>query len=247
MRRSNAHQLSRLKKWQKAWDILAKEVASSAPDAAILYLQLAQLTGWAEVFPAHQADWSELASYVAEQYQDLIRRYESELRRACREREYEIEGEFPTFMVDGLVKVSVNKEQNVARVNAKKTKSLSLASLMDTIAGEHQRLWERDFDPLAFLERLRVAYASVCKAEGVPEGDYVYLRDIFQALKAANGAYSPDLFAADISRLIEGRLSSYAGHSLDFAPIRDSRQAVYVYDRTTRSGRYLGLLRFKKG
>ena len=248
MRQSNAKQLAQLKKWQKAWDALAKEQSTEKPDPAALKLYMTQLAGWTEVFPHCQNDWIALESSITELYQEMMRRYESELRRVCKQHGYEVEGEFLTFTVDGLVKVNLDKEQNTASVNGKRVTSLSLPVVMERIAGERKRLWERPFDPSAFLKRLHVAYLVVCQRKVVTEGEYVYVRDIYQELKTTDAKYTFELFAADLSRLIEsGVTSDNDGNELELAPIRDARLAVYVYDCSARSGRYLGLIRFRRG
>ena len=110
MRQSNARRLKQLKKWQKAWDALVKEQAGGKPDPSTLKLCLSQLAGWAEVFPYHQGDLAVLESSIADLYQEMMRRYESELRRVCKRYGYEIEGESPNLTVDGLVRLNINKE-----------------------------------------------------------------------------------------------------------------------------------------
>jgi len=248
MQRSNAEQLAKLKKWQKAWDALAVEQASEKPDPAAMKFYLTQLMGWTAVFSQHLDDWQALESSIADLYQDMMRRYGSELRRVCKQQGYEVEGEFPTFTVDGLIRVNLNKERNIASINNKKTPSLSLPIVTERIARERKRLWERQFDPRAFLRKLHLAYPNVCQKKVVSLGEYVNIRDIHEALRATDTKYTLELFAADLSRLIEsGQLRDTDGNGLELAPVRDPRQAVYIYDRNAQSGRYLGLMRFKGG
>jgi hypothetical protein len=248
LRQSNAEQIAKLKKWQKVWDALAKEFAAKSPDPAALRSYAAQLSGWAELYPDHRNDWLALESTINDLFKDLMRRYESELRQACKQRGFEVAGEFPAFAVDGLVKVDIDRERNMAVVNGKKITSLSLQTVAKAIAEERRRLWERPLDLVAFLKRLHTIYLAVCQEKHVTVGEYISIREIHLALKAKETKYTWELFAADISRLIEsGSHSDSEGNELDLAPVRDVRQAVYTYNRNTQSGRYLGLVRFKKG
>ena len=65
-----------------------------------------------------------------------------------------------------------------------------------------------------------------------------------QSIKGEDAGYTAERMAADLSRLLENLAGA---DDLEIAPIRDSRQGFYIYNRKQQQGRYFGLLRFKKG
>ena len=246
MRQANSRQLAQLKKWQKAWDNLAKTQSSSSPDATISRKCVNDLTGWDDSFPQFKSEWKELESQISEQYKELTRGYETALRQACKQKGYHVDGESPNLTVDGLIKVMLDKEKNRASVNGKRAKALALPAVMQRIDAEQERIWKRKFDPMQFLGELQSAYDAVCQDKVVSRGEYLSLQDIHQKLRGKNRKYAIDLFSADLSRLREVRVSQSESRGLEFAPVRDPRKAIYVYDRISQSGRYIGLVRFTK-
>jgi len=245
MMRANATRLAKLKKWQRAWEALLKEQSEEKPDAGMLKYHVDQLAGWAAVFPGHETDWKAMESRIIGDYLDMLRHFENDLRQICKQHGYTVEGEYPTLAVDGLIRVQIDKERSLGTVNGKKT-ILSVMAVMDAVGSEHRRLWERPFEHREFLRVLGSGYREACQHKELPAGEYVPLRDVYQVLRVADAKYSADMFAADLSRLIE--VSAFReDQSVDLAPVRDPKNAFYIYDRKARNGRYLGLVRFRKG
>ncbi len=242
MRQENFKIFSLFKKWQRAWDILKAESVAEKPDPAVMEQCATQLTGWVEYFRDYRSSWQELRASISKQYQILAQKYEVELRVACNRLGYFVEGEFPSLTADGLIKVRLDKEGNAAIINGKKTPSLSINIVIERIRAEHKRLWEREIDFSLFVNRLRKAYQTICQEKSVREGEYLSLREIYQYMKTTEKNYPQDLFAADLSRLLEnGSLLT----TIDIAPVRDPNKAVYIYNRKSHSSRYIGLIRFR--
>jgi hypothetical protein len=240
-------ELRQLRKWQTLWKAADKAFRMDTPDAAELQSLANGLTGWVEKFPEHRETWNSFEAEITQQYKNMMRRYESLLREACEEAGYALTGEFPHFVVGGYIKVDLDTDKNQARINRKKTNSLSLPTVMLEIGKEHKRLWERGMVPGLFLGQVHDAYQAVSKEKKVTAGAYVPVHDIHAQLALAIKDYQPDMFAADLSQLLEdGNLESKEGYLLDLAPVRDSRKALYLYNRNEQRGRYLGLLRFKQ-
>jgi hypothetical protein len=242
MRQENYKILSLFKKWQRAWDMLKAESAAAKPDAAVMKQCATQLTGWIEYFQDYQSTWQELRDLISKQYQFFTQKYEGELREACNQLNYFVEGEFPSLTADGLIKIRLDKEANIAIVNGKKTSSLSINVVVERIRSEHKRIWERELDLSLFTSQLRNAYQTIRQEKSTREGEYLSLREIYQYLKTTRKSYPLDLFAADLSRLLEnGSLLS----TIEIAPVRDPKKAIYIFNRKNHSSRYIGLIRFK--
>jgi hypothetical protein len=245
MMQANAALLTQLKKWHRAWNVIIQEQGKERPDPAVLKQAAAQLVGWGDAFPEYRADWQGLDSRILESYQDMLRHYESDLRQACNQLGFNLEGEYPVMTVDGLIKIQVNKDRSAASVNGKKTATLSIPSIVEVTEAEHKRLWDRPFDRASHLRSLNAAYREACQHRHMPEGEYVPLRDVLQVLQTADPKYGVDLFAADLSRLMETP-GLDVGLTLELAPVRDPKDAVFIYDRRSQNGRYIGLISFRK-
>jgi len=242
MRQENIKLFSLLKKWQKAWDILRAESVAEKPDPAVMEQCATQLSGWVEYFQNYQSSWQELRASISKLYQTFTQKYEGELRTECNQLDYFVEGEFPSLTADGLIKVLLDKEANIAIINGKKTPTLSINVVIERIKEEHKRLWDREIDLRQFVNELYKAYQTICQEKSISEGDYLSLREIYQNLRITKRNYPQDLFAADISRLLE---NGFPLNTLDIAPVRDPNKAIYIYDRKSHASRYIGLIRFR--
>lgn len=246
MMQATDRELRQLRKWQTLWKAVGKAFQTDTPDAAELQSLAIRLAGWVDKFPEHRETWGLFEAEISQQYKNMTRRYESLLREACKEAGYALTGEFPHFVVEGYIKVDLDTDRNQARINRKKTNSLSLPAVMLEIGKEHKRLWKRSMVPGVFLKRVHDAYQAVFKEKKVTAGEYVPVHDIYAQLVSADKNYQIDMFAADLSQLLDsGNLEGKEGYLLDLAPVRDSRKAVYVYNRYEQRGRYFGLFRFK--
>ncbi len=242
MRQENNKLFSLFRKWQRAWDILKAESVAEKPDPAVMEECAAQLSGWVEYFHNYQNSWQELRASISKSYLGFMQKYEGELRAACNQLSYFVEGEFPSLTINGLIKVRLDKDGNAAIVNGKKTPSLSIKLVVERIQAEQMRLWEHEIDLPKFLTQLHMAYHAICQEKSIREGEYVYLREIFQHIKVTEKNYLQDLFAADISRLLE---NSSLLTAVDIAPVKDPNKAIYIYDRKSHTSRYIGLIRFR--
>jgi hypothetical protein len=247
MMQATDRELRQLRKWQTLWKAVGKAFQTDRPDAAELQSLATGLTGWVEKFREHRETWNSFETEIAQQYKNMMRRYESLLRKLCKEAGYTLTGEFPHLVVGGYIKVYLDTKKNQARINRKKTNSLSLPGVMLEIGKEHKRLWERGIVPDALLKRVYDAYQAVCKEKKIAAGEYVSIHDVHTQLATAHNNYQLDMFAADLSQLLDrGNVENKEGYQLDLAPVRDSRKALYLYNRNEQRGRYLGLLRFNQ-
>lgn len=245
MMQANAALLAKLKKWQRAWNALITEQEKERPDPAVSMQCASQLAGWDDKFPEYRTDWQAINSRVLDRYQDLLRHYENSLRQACTQLGFSIEGEYPRLTIDGLIRIQVDKNRNAASVNGKKTASLSIPFVMEVVEDEHKRLWNRPFDRESLLSSLNAAYLEACQRRHVPEGEYVPLRELQQILQIADPKYGADLFAADLSRLMESP-GPGTDSAIELASVRDTKEAVFIYNRESRNGRYVGLISFRR-
>jgi hypothetical protein len=245
MTQSNNKHLRQVKKWQTVWNNLEKSQMVANPDPALQEFYIKQLTGWIEIFRQYKEEFATLEEKVAESYKDMMRRYKSLLQDACHQ--YHLEGESDSFTVDGLIKIRLDKEKNQAMVNGKKIPNLSVRLVTEAIDKAYKQIWQRDFNPVAFLGELLTFYNALCNNKFIAAGEPVPIKEVYKKLHEKNKKYTPEMFAADLSRLIEsGVESDKEDNKLVLAPVRDPKKAVYVYDRQKHNGRYLGLIHFEK-
>lgn len=228
--------------WRRAYQALVAEYALAEPDPAILQYQLERLQGLGKALPQHQAELNAQAAEIKQRYQQRALRYEGVLREQCQAAGYRVSGRAPELIVDGLIKVQLDTNKNQARVNGKRITPMAIARVVEAIASEEERLWGRTFEAATFLSRLRTVYAKVSDQGSGP----MTARAVFDALAADDKDYTYDMFAADLAKLADSRVTRAAdGSRLALGPSRDTRQAVWVPHMHRDDGRYVGLIEFK--
>lgn len=246
IKKETEKQLRIVQGWNKACVIISKEFRSGKPDAALLKANLDRLQSWPEAFPDKQELFQELEVEIHKRYKRHIRQFEGLLREECEGSGLNLSGSSPRLIVDGLIKILVNPVKNTARINRKRTNNLSIPTVMSKITEEHKRLWGRRFYPKAFLKRLDRAYETSLKQDTISSGGQVAVLEVYDILAKQDVEYEHDIFVADLSRLLEsGHLETANKKQLELGPVRDKRQAIYIYDRRNHKGRYVGLIRFK--
>jgi len=230
--------------WDRSWKNIKIEIQKETPDYATIKHYLNQLETWGDSFPKDQESFNALQSHVDQKYQRYISKYTAQIRNWCEANNLSLTGEFPEYTIDGLLDLKIDQNENIAYINKKSKKNISIHNIGDIILQEHKALWKRPYNAEEFFNTLRKAYNAVCTQKKIPVGEYAPIRDVFRTMPKTKKKYTLPNFSADISRLLESGLFDDGTHVFELGPIRDSRKAILIYNRRTKEKVYRGLVKF---
>ena len=230
--------------WDKAWKSIKTEMEKEAPDYATLKHYLSQLEAWGDSFPKDRENFSILQSYVDPKYRNYIGKYTAQIRNWCETNNLSLTGEFPEYTIDGLLDLKIDQNENIAYINKKSKKNISIPNIGDLILQEHKNLWKRPYKAEEFFNALLKAYNAVCVQKNISPGEYAPIRDVFRSMAKTKKGYTLPNFSADISQLLENGFFDNGTHVFALSPVIESKKAVLVYNRRTKDKVYRGLIKF---
>jgi hypothetical protein len=206
----------------------------------------------------------DIQQYVSRQCHDYFLTYGERFRQACVEMGLEVEGRFPSFVVNGVLRVEVDEERLRATVGSRTlTQDITVETVAKVAGEEAKRLFNRPFDARKFVEQLRQAYRHALTEQGKDwrlGGDVsllavhrfmVLLRQPDRAVRGTDGKYfvpyPPDEFAVDLGKLLAaGNPPASDGYRAHLGFVRDARRALFVFNPATKTGQNYGLIAFQR-
>jgi len=154
---------------------------------------------------------------------------------------YSFDSHFFSLQIDDqrrLARLS-NNEGEIAQIPS------DVPAIVELVAHERRRLFDRPFTPSRFLKQLRVQYLAVAKQAGEPDGASIPIRQITRRLGKNIRNFRTDEFLVDLSRLVENGTAEIDGRQLDLQQTKDSRQGMLLPGPSSRG--YVGFVVFTKG
>ena len=230
--------------WDKCWKNIKTELQKDAPDYATLKHYLSQLEAWGDSFPKDRENFNTLQSQVDQRYRNYISKYTGQIKNWCEANNLSLTGEFPEYTIDGLLDIKIDSNENIAYINKKSKKNISLQNIGNIILQENKSLWDKPYNAKEFFNALRTAYNTVCTQKNVSLDEYAPILEVFRAMPKTKKKYTQPTFSADISRLLESGFFEDGKHVFELSPVRDSRRAILIYNRRTKEKVYRGLIKF---
>ena len=205
-----------------------------------------------------------LREQACQKAQEQLARYSELLRSALSGAE--VEGRLSEgYRINYFVEVRIDEQKRQARIGTRfhmkrLTGDISVEAVAEAVRAELKRLFERPFDPDAFLYDLFHAYqlALVMKGQSPHIGEVVPIftvhkfvvflsqkNRVFQSGDAsAFQPYLPDEFAVDIGKLLESEKTELQGYRLHLHPIRNPKEALFIVNFAKGIGQNYGLISF---
>jgi len=157
----------------------------------------------------------------------------------------------PCYRFDnGFFTVEIDEKKWIAKLSNYETKG-KLAELpadptaiVEAVKKEHNRVFERSFEPKAFLKQLRQAYLTALKDQKRADGSSIPIRDVVKRFGEKQPKFYSDEFLIDLSRLVEKGVSEIDKRNLELQQAQqDSTEAGVLL----LGGRgYVGFVMFKE-
>jgi len=184
-------------------------------------------------------------------WSDFELNFISDFRQLATGAGLEVHGQPPKLSVGRGVEVVFKLKENKTIVNGVSIQSVDPMDVFDKVRAEHDRLWGGTFDAEGFMRDLHAAYqAELSNGRASTEG--VPIRAIYERMRgslkaSAKKTFTADVFAAQISRALEAGARAPGGLVLELRPVRDTRDALFVYLPDQRERAHRGLVTFREG
>ncbi|MBM4135602.1 MAG: hypothetical protein FJ241_02100 [Nitrospira sp.] len=165
----------------------------------------------------------------------------SRFQEYCGNNKIHLRGKLPKLFVDRLLEVEMDENKQTAKIGTIFLKTLDWEKIRGAIDRERHRIWDREFDPTSFRDRLLNVHLEIIKIKPNPVG-WVRLEDVYQSLKRniqqknpnwkKGGrlvAYYKDEFSADLSKLWKAQVSrKFDSPHIELSGIRDPRLSYKI-------------------
>jgi len=180
---------------------------------------------------------------------------EADIRDACAERGWRLDGEWPDLYVECGVHIAVDEKTQVGQVGTRKMRGVTWRDIIGALEPQLGELVPSGFDSLAFLNLLERAYDSL----GEHRERQRPIREVYEATVIASQStlfrrnatsahfkeLSVDQFRARMSRVMyEGQTVTGKGCELRFFPPLDVADALFVYQPAEDRFGYVGRVEF---
>ena len=149
-------------------------------------------------------------------------------------------GQWPSYVIEDVVRLELNLERYEALIDGKGAGSLEPTRLVDRIKTRLNELFDESLDVVAFLGSLQSAQEKVAIDQGQTSTDYVDIRKVYGVIRSRGerGRYSEDKFGADVYRLFcEGPPETPEGQTLELSPAQSASGGIYI--PAPRGGNYI--------
>jgi hypothetical protein len=209
----------------------------------------------------------QLETMLRRKAEEQILHYGALLREALQADGCTVEGRFPEYWVNKVIKVDIDERRRRARIGTRfhattLQDDISVAAVAEAVRKEVQRLFQRPFDAHGFLQTLWDAYLLALthekKTQRVGEHANIFTVHKFAVLLKQKDAaftdasgkkfapYLPDEFAVDIGKLLaKGVTQTQQGYRLHLVPVRNPKEALFIVNLKTGIGQNYGLVTFR--
>jgi hypothetical protein len=149
---------------------------------------------------------------------------------------------------NGFLELDIDTGKRLAHVKDREAKlaviPADVGAVVELVATEHRRLFQRTFDGKRFLQKLRAHYLAATKKEGLKDGEILPIRRITQRLGKNEKGFRTDEFLVDLSRLAEEGPLQFEDVKLDLQQTKDTNQGMLLHGVAARG--YIGFIMFRK-
>jgi hypothetical protein len=131
--------------------------------------------------------------------------YRTDLESAVREAGISIQGEWPAYWLDSVLRLQVDFQNDRVRVGTRQLTTLDPVRVVATARVELKRLTGRPFDPVSFSRLIADSYERIVGEGRIASGEYADINEVLKGIQAGayGRTYSAPLFGVDLLRLRE--------------------------------------------
>lgn len=195
-----------------------------------------ELDGCAPIFET-------LGNYANEKVEQYRMDFIQDLTQKCEEAGFELEMDFPRFTVLKGITGEIDFAGRATKINKKVLKSIDPRRIMTMVVRLKKQLYDKPYDPQAFIDGLCKVYLDLLDKENLPAGRPVPMQQFYLAYvidlqsktffqdmdKGKFKGYSLDQFSVDLWRYYEAGIGGTTqGYELQLTPGRN--KALWLPD-----------------
>jgi len=181
--------------------------------------------------------FSTLREYVKDQVEKYRLQFNSDLSRLAEEAGLPIKIDFPRFSVLKGIDGEISFATRTTTINKKVLKSIDPRRIVTQAMRLKKQLYDRPFDPQAFIDRLFDTYSAICRKDNLTVGrpipiQHFYLEYVISLQsktflinmdKSKFRGYSLDQFGVDLWRYYEAKIGgTSSGMMMQLRPGRNN-------------------------
>jgi hypothetical protein len=170
-------------------------------------------------------DADQLLTVLQEAIDESKLRFQHDFEEACKQRGWEVGGQWPTYILGGILSVRVDLRTQRITIGARSLPSLDIDSAISAIGRMMELLIDRPFESGPFLDDLLRAYHDVVEKLHLGPAQFAPILEIYKRVSPASGEYSPEAFGIDLSKLLRDPQDS---RRIELSAARGSRGAIFV-------------------
>ncbi len=186
---------------------------------------------------------------------EAVLRFDADLRDECARRNWKVDGQWPQYYVQRVVRIEVRESKGRARVGDRVVSTLHVPTLVRALETELKGLLPQGFDPARFLEALAGAFGRLpsSREHGAPiwlayrelllgQQTRAFWRDGRSALFRSFGEQR---FRAMLTTLLEeGATKTKDGRQLKLLPPLKAEEAMYIFVPAEQRFAFVGRIDF---
>jgi len=211
-----------------------------------------------ELFQTLRAEQSRAIPYIENMYREakanaqemhnFMPRYIEEAARA-HNLPIEPESRHPRYAFEkGFFRVEIDDTKGIAKLSDNEGELAKFpadpAAIIEKVGQEKKRVFERSFNGMSFLKKLRHHYLFILNKEKKSDGTSIPIRAIARRLGKNEKGFRTDEFLADLSRLVTEGPKEIDGRRFDLQQTKDTNQGMLLYGQAGRG--YVGFITFTK-
>ncbi len=186
---------------------------------------------------------------------EAVLRLDADLRDACAQRNWKVDGQWPQYYVQRAIRIEVHEREGRAKVGDRIVPTLHVPALVKAVEAEIKGLLPPGFDPARFLEALAGAFERLTSPpeHGVPiwlvyremllgQQPRAFWRDGRSALFRSFGEQR---FRAMLTTLLEkGVTKAKDGRQLKLLPALKPEEGIYIFLPAEQRFAFVGRIDF---
>ena len=152
------------------------------------------------------------------------------------------------WLAKGFLELNINDVRGTATLSTYEGRLAELPAdvepVVELIAREHARLFDRPFDGLRMIERLRRHYVALLKKESHQDSNPIPIRTLTTRLGKNESGFRVDEFLVDLARLMERGPRDIEGMRLEFQHTKDTKSGILLPGYSDQG--YIGYILFRK-
>lgn len=197
----------------------------------------------------------QLVQKADEAVSEAILRLDADLRDACARRNWKVDGQWPQYYVQRVVRIEVREREGRAKVGDRVVPTLHVPTLVRALETELKGLLPQGFDPVRFLEALAGAFGRLTSSQEQGAPIWLVYRELLlgqqprafwrDGRSALFRSFGEQRFRAMLTTLLEkGVTKAKDGRQLKLLPPLRAEEAMYIFVPAEQRFAFVGRIDF---